>query len=107
MSTLKIVIASNRPGRLGAPIGQWLADRARRAGSFDRVEILDLADIDLPSTVVGCREGTTEGLLRNPNLEAVRVDGGAPIVPDPVPAGGPGSQVAPEPMIRPAPHRSR
>lgn len=45
------------------------------AGTF-----IILADIDLPSTVVGCREGTTEGLLRNPNLEAVRVDGGAPIV---------------------------
>ena len=39
-----------------------------------------LTDIDLPSTVVGCREGIAEGLLRNPNLEAVRVDGGAPIV---------------------------
>ena len=45
------------------------------AGTF-----IILADIDLPSPVVGCREGTTEGLLRNPNLEAVRVDGGAPIV---------------------------
>ena len=45
------------------------------AGTF-----IILADIDLPSTVVGCREGITEGLLRNPNLEAVRVDGGAPIV---------------------------
>ena len=45
------------------------------AGTF-----IILADIDLPSSVVGCREGITEGLLRNPNLEAVRVDGGAPIV---------------------------
>ena len=45
------------------------------AGTF-----IILADIDLPSTVVGCREGIAEGLLRNPNLEAVRVDGGAPIV---------------------------
>ena len=45
------------------------------AGTF-----IILADIDLPSTVVGCREGITEGLLRNPNLEAVRVDGGASIV---------------------------
>ena len=45
------------------------------AGTF-----IILAAIDLPSTVVGCREGITEGLLRNPNLEAVRVDGGAPIV---------------------------
>lgn len=48
MSTLKIVIASTRPGRLGAPIGHWLAERAREHGSFDRVEILDLAAIDLP-----------------------------------------------------------
>lgn len=48
MSTLKIVIASTRPGRLGEPIGRWLADRARQQGSFDRVEILDLAAIDLP-----------------------------------------------------------
>ena len=48
MSTLKIVIASTRPGRLGAPIGHWLADRARQEGAFDRVEVLDLADIDLP-----------------------------------------------------------
>ena len=45
------------------------------AGTF-----IILADIDLPSTVVGCQKGITEGLLRNPNLEAVRVDGGAPIV---------------------------
>ena len=45
------------------------------AGTF-----IIMADIDLPSTVVGCREGIAEDLLRNPNLEAVRVDGGAPIV---------------------------
>ena len=45
------------------------------AGTF-----IILADIDLPSIVVGCQKGITEGLLRNPNLEAVRVDGGAPIV---------------------------
>lgn len=48
MSTLKIVIASTRPGRLGEPIGHWLADRARLEGAFDRVEVLDLADMDLP-----------------------------------------------------------
>lgn len=48
MTTLKIVIASTRPGRLGAPIGQWLADRAHRQGAFDRVEVLDLADMALP-----------------------------------------------------------
>ena len=45
------------------------------AGTF-----IILADIDLPSTVVGCHERIAERLLRNPGLEAVRVDGGAPIV---------------------------
>ncbi len=48
MTTLKIVIASTRPGRLGAPIGRWLAEQARRQGAFDRVEVLDLAAVDLP-----------------------------------------------------------
>ncbi len=48
MSTLKIVIASTRPGRLGAPIGRWLADQARQQGAFERVEVLDLAEVDLP-----------------------------------------------------------
>lgn len=45
------------------------------AGTF-----IILADIDLPSTVVGCQKGIAERLLRNPGLEAVRVDGAAPVV---------------------------
>lgn len=48
MSTLKIVIASTRPGRLGEPIGDWLLEAARRRARFDTVEVLDLAAIDLP-----------------------------------------------------------
>lgn len=48
MSTLKIVVASTRPGRLGPAVGDWFADRARRHGGFDSVEVLDLAEIDLP-----------------------------------------------------------
>ena len=48
MSTLKVIIASTRPGRLGEPIGTWVAAAAAEAGAFDRVEILDLAEIDLP-----------------------------------------------------------
>ena len=48
MSTLKIVIASTRPGRIGLPIGNWVAQVAEDHGGFDRVEILDLAEIDLP-----------------------------------------------------------
>jgi len=48
MTTLKIVIASTRPGRLGLPIGMWIAQVARTHGGFDQVEVLDLAEIDLP-----------------------------------------------------------
>lgn len=48
MSTLKIVVSSTRPGRIGAPIARWVADRARALSAFDRVELLDLAEIALP-----------------------------------------------------------
>jgi NAD(P)H-dependent FMN reductase len=45
--SLKIVIASTRPGRKGRAIGDWIRDRAIAHGGFD-VEILDLAEINLP-----------------------------------------------------------
>ena len=48
MPTLKIIIASTRPGRLGLPIGNWVAQAAVSHGGFDTVEVLDLAEINLP-----------------------------------------------------------
>ena len=48
MTTLKIVIASTRPGRVGLPVGNWIAQVAETHGGFDQVEILDLAEINLP-----------------------------------------------------------
>lgn len=48
MSTLKIIIASTRPGRIGLPIGTWVAQAAINHGGFENVEVLDLAEIDLP-----------------------------------------------------------
>jgi NAD(P)H-dependent FMN reductase len=47
MPTLTVIIGSTRPGRAGLPIGQWFVDRARRHAGF-RVEVADLAEIDLP-----------------------------------------------------------
>lgn len=44
---LQIVIASTRPGRVGLPVGTWVADAARRHGDF-HVEVSDLAVVDLP-----------------------------------------------------------
>jgi NAD(P)H-dependent FMN reductase len=44
---LQIIITSTRPGRVGLPVSQWFAERARGHGGFD-VEVLDLAEINLP-----------------------------------------------------------
>lgn len=42
-----IIIASTRPGRAGLSIGQWIAAAARANGGFE-VDVLDLAEINLP-----------------------------------------------------------
>ena len=47
MPQLQVIITSTRPGRIGLPVGEWFADRARAHGGF-KVDVLDLADIDLP-----------------------------------------------------------
>lgn len=44
---LQIIIGSTRPGRVGLPVATWFAEAARQADLFD-VEVVDLADIDLP-----------------------------------------------------------
>lgn len=48
MATLKIVIASTRPGRIGLPVSNWVTRAAVEHGGFDNVEVLDLAEINLP-----------------------------------------------------------
>jgi NAD(P)H-dependent FMN reductase len=47
MSTLMIVIASTRPGRVGLPVAEWFVGRAREHGAFD-VTVADLAEWNLP-----------------------------------------------------------
>lgn len=47
MFTLGVVIASVREGRVGLPVAQWCAARARRHGRFE-VQIIDLKELDLP-----------------------------------------------------------
>jgi len=48
MTTLKIIVASTRPGSSGPAIAGWIAATAGRTGEFDGVEVLDLAEINLP-----------------------------------------------------------
>jgi NAD(P)H-dependent FMN reductase len=47
MYTLKIIIASTRPGRKGPAIASWLIEEAAKHKEF-LVEVLDLAKINLP-----------------------------------------------------------
>lgn len=42
-----VVVASEREGRIGAPIAGWFVGRARQHAGFD-LELVDLKAIDLP-----------------------------------------------------------
>jgi NAD(P)H-dependent FMN reductase len=48
MAKLEIIIASTRPGRVGLPVGQWTEAQARAHGGFSEVELVDLAEVNLP-----------------------------------------------------------
>ncbi|GHJ34642.1 NADPH-dependent FMN reductase [Streptomyces sp. TS71-3] len=48
MANLKIIVASTRPGRVGLPVGQWIEAEAREHGGFDDIELVDLAEVNLP-----------------------------------------------------------
>lgn len=47
MPTLMIVIASTRPGRVGAPVARWFEQRARAHGAFE-LDVADLLELNLP-----------------------------------------------------------
>lgn len=47
MPKLTVIIASTRPGRVGAIVAPWIVETARQHGAFD-VEVADLAEINLP-----------------------------------------------------------
>jgi NAD(P)H-dependent FMN reductase len=48
MAKLEIIVASTRPGRVGLSIGQWIRGEAVEHTGFDEVELVDLAELDLP-----------------------------------------------------------
>ncbi|WP_432988712.1 NADPH-dependent FMN reductase [Dactylosporangium sp. CA-233914] len=47
---LAVIIGSTRKGRFGPTIAGWFVGRARRHGDLD-VDVIDLAEADLPSTL--------------------------------------------------------
>jgi NAD(P)H-dependent FMN reductase len=48
MRKLQIIIATTRTGRIGLPLAQWINVVAVRHGAFDDVEVVDLAEGNLP-----------------------------------------------------------
>ncbi|MFB7658158.1 MULTISPECIES: NADPH-dependent FMN reductase [unclassified Streptomyces] len=48
MSKLEIIVASTRPGRLGPGVARWIESEAVAHGGFSEVEIVDLAEVNLP-----------------------------------------------------------
>src|SRR5262245_37744333 len=48
MGTLQIIIASTRPGRVGLPVAEWVEAAAAKHGGYERAEVIDLAERDLP-----------------------------------------------------------
>ncbi|MFI6345518.1 NADPH-dependent FMN reductase [Streptomyces sp. NPDC050560] len=48
MAKLEVIVASTRPGRIGLPVGRWIAEEAVAHGAFSEVELVDLAEVNLP-----------------------------------------------------------
>jgi NAD(P)H-dependent FMN reductase len=47
MPRLAVIIASTRPGRVGLPVGEWVAGKVRAHGAFE-LDVVDLAEQRLP-----------------------------------------------------------
>jgi NAD(P)H-dependent FMN reductase len=48
LAKLEIIIASTRPGRIGPKVAEWVEAAAREHGGFDEIELVDLAELNLP-----------------------------------------------------------
>ncbi|MFI0371126.1 NADPH-dependent FMN reductase [Actinomadura sp. 1N219] len=73
---LVVIVASVREGRYGPHFANWFAERARGHGSFD-VDVIDLADVDLPAALPAGPEQFEAGDGRTPAMAdlARRLDG--------------------------------
>ncbi|MEV0699103.1 NAD(P)H-dependent oxidoreductase [Saccharopolyspora sp. NPDC050389] len=48
--SLAVIIGTNREGRFGPIVGDWFTEQAREFGGLD-VDVIDLAEIDLPTVI--------------------------------------------------------
>ncbi|KND45217.1 MULTISPECIES: NADPH-dependent FMN reductase [Streptomyces] len=64
-----LVIGSNRTGRFGPVIAEWLLGRVRRHDGFE-VDVVDVAEADLPTTFATTPESTARLAEITPKLAA-------------------------------------
>jgi NAD(P)H-dependent FMN reductase len=48
VAKVEIIVASTRPNRVGLKIGQWVESEVVAHGGFDEIELVDLAEVNLP-----------------------------------------------------------
>jgi NAD(P)H-dependent FMN reductase len=48
VAKVEIIVASTRPNRVGLKIGQWIESEVAAHGGFDEIELVDLAEVNLP-----------------------------------------------------------
>jgi NAD(P)H-dependent FMN reductase len=48
MAKLEIMVASTRPNRVGLSVGRWIEAEALTHGGFANIELVDLAEVNLP-----------------------------------------------------------
>jgi len=48
VTKLEIIVASTRPNRVGLKVGQWIESEVVAHGGFDEIELVDLAEVNLP-----------------------------------------------------------
>jgi NAD(P)H-dependent FMN reductase len=48
MAKLEIIVASTRPNRIGPSVAKWVDEEARAHSGFSEVELVDLAEVNLP-----------------------------------------------------------
>ena len=66
------IIASTRPGRVGLPVADWFAARARHHGAFE-LDVVDLAELGLGFVSYGGTAGGTRAMQAlKPSLVALK-----------------------------------
>lgn len=48
MSTLKVIVSSTRPARIGPKVAQWAVAQAEQSEPTWEIEVVDLSEVDLP-----------------------------------------------------------